>query len=146
MNNKTENNKMSDGIKILLAELELHKIVKVVLACGDESIFPFIEKLNNYSINFDKIIFCALPFGRSNDLSTQFGFGKSISKINLNTLKKIIIEIVESISVSIDIWEIKLTFDGANGGYISINNNSQKYQKKTSSMRRGFISYFFFRI
>ena len=142
MNNKTENNKMNDGIKILLAELALHKIVKVVLGCGDESIFPFIEKLNNYSINFDKIIFCALPFGRSNDLSTQFGFGKSISKINLNTLKKIIIEIVESISVSIDIWEIKLTFDGANGGYISINNNSQKYQKKTSSMRRGFISYF----
>ena len=74
MNNTTENNKMNEGIDILITELHLHKIVKVVLACGDESIFPFIEKLNNASINLDKIIFCALPFGRSNDLSIKFKF------------------------------------------------------------------------
>ena len=35
MNNKTENNKMDEGINILLTELHLHKIVKIVLACGD---------------------------------------------------------------------------------------------------------------
>ena len=52
MNNKTENKKMDEGINILLTELYLHKTVKLVLACGDESIFPFIEKINSYSINF----------------------------------------------------------------------------------------------
>ena len=93
MNNKTDNNKMNEGINILLTELNLHKIIKIVLACGDESIFPFIEKLNTYSINFDKIIFCTLPFGRSNDLSVQFGFGKSISNINHNYLNKILNDI-----------------------------------------------------
>ena len=142
MNNKTENNKMNEGINILLTELNLHKIVKIVLACGDEVIFPFIEKLNKYSINFDKIIFCTLPFGRSNDLSVQFGFGKSISDISNNSLKKILNDIIESTSVLIDIWEIKLTFDDSNGGYININNNFQKYQNITTTMRRGFISYF----
>ena len=139
---KTENNKMNEGINILLTELNLHKIVKIVLACGDEVIFPFIEKLNKYSINFDKIIFCTLPFGRSNDLSVQFGFGKSISDISNNSLKKILNDIIESTSVLIDIWEIKLTFDDSNGGYININNNFQKYQNITTTMRRGFISYF----
>ena len=142
MNNTTENNKMKEGINILLTELHLHKIIKVVLACGDESIFPFIEKLNSYSINFDKIIFCSLPFGRSNDLSIQFGFGKSFSKINLDSLKKIILEIIESISVQIDIWDIKLIFDNTNGGYISINNKFENYKVKTSSIHKGFISYF----
>ena len=142
MNNTTENNKMNEGIDILITELHLHKIVKVVLACGDESIFPFIEKLNNASINLDKIIFCALPFGRSNDLSIQFGFGKSFAKINLNSLKKIIQEIIESISVQIDIWDLKLIFDNAYGGYISINNKFEKNKSKIASMRRGFISYF----
>ena len=142
MNNTTENNKMNEGIDILITELHLHKIVKVVLACGDESIFPFIEKLNNASINLDKIIFCALPFGRSNDLSIQFGFGKSFAKINLNSLKKIIQEIIESISVQIDIWDLKLIFDNAHGGYISINNKFEKNKSKIASMRRGFISYF----
>ena len=142
MNNATENNKMNEGIDILITELHLHKIVKVVLACGDESIFPFIEKLNNASINLDKIIFCALPFGRSNDLSIQFGFGKSFAKINLNSLKKIIQEIIESISVQIDIWDLKLIFDNAYGGYISINNKFEKNKSKIASMRRGFISYF----
>ena len=142
MNNTTENNKMNEGIDILITELHLHKIVKVVLACGDESIFPFIEKLNNASINLDKIIFCALPFGRSNDLSIQFGFGKSFGKINLNSLKKIIQEIIESISVQIDIWDLKLIFDNAYGGYISINNKFEKNKSKIASMRRGFISYF----
>ena len=143
MNNKTEYNKMEEGINILLTELNLHKIVKIVLACGDESIFPFIEKLNNYSINFEKIIFCSLPFGRSKDLSIQFGFGKLdiFSNINLNSLKKIISEIIESTTISIDIWEIKLTFD-SNGGYISINNNFEKYLNKTTTLYRGFISYF----
>ena len=142
MNNTTENNKMNEGIDILITELHLHKIVKVVLACGDESIFPFIEKLNNASINLEKIIFCALPFGRSNDLSIQFGFGKSFAKINLNSLKKIIQEIIESISVQIDIWDLKLIFDNAHGGYISINNKFEKNKSKIASMRRGFISYF----
>jgi len=144
MNNKTENNKMNEGINILLTELHLHKIVKVVLACGDESIFPFIEKLNECSVNFDKIIFCVLPFGISNDLSIQFGFGKSnwFSNINLDSLKKIINEIIESTSISIDIWETKLTFDSSNGGYISINDNLEKYLNKTTSLYRGFISYF----
>ena len=142
MNNTTENNKMNEGIDILITELHLHKIVKVVLVCGDESIFPFIEKLNNASINLDKIIFCALPFGRSNDLSIQFGFGKSFAKINLNSLKKIIQEIIESISVQIDIWDLKLIFDNAYGGYISINNKFEKNKSKIASMRRGFISYF----
>ena len=142
MNNTIENNKMNEGIDILITELHLHKIVKVVLACGDESIFPFIEKLNNASINLDKIIFCALPFGRSNDLSIQFGFGKSFAKINLNSLKKIIQEIIESISVQIDIWDLKLIFDNAHGGYISINNKFEKNKSKIASMRRGFISYF----
>ena len=142
MNNTTENNKMKEGINILLTELHLHKIIKVVLACGDESIFPFIEKLNSYSINFDKIIFCSLPFGRSNDLSIQFGFGKSFSKINLDSLKKIILEIIESISVQIDIWDIKLIFDNTNGGYISKNNKFENYRVKTSSIHKGFISYF----
>ena len=142
MNNTTENNKMNEGIDILITELHLHKIVKVILACGDESIFPFIEKLNNASINLDKIIFCALPFGRSNDLSIQFGFGKSFAKINLNSLKKIIQEIIESISVQIDIWDLKLIFDNAYGGYISINNKFEKNKSKIASMRRGFISYF----
>ena len=142
MNNTTENNKMNEGIDILITELHLHKIVKVVLACGDESIFPFIEKLNNASINLDKIIFCALPFGRSNDLSIQFGFGKSFAKINLNSLKKIIQEIIESISVQIDIWDLKLIFDNAYGGYININNKFEKNKSKIASMRRGFISYF----
>ena len=142
MNNTIENNKMNEGIDILITELHLHKIVKVVLACGDESIFPFIEKLNNASINLDKIIFCALPFGRSNDLSIQFGFGKSFAKINLNSLKKIIQEIIESISVQIDIWDLKLIFDNAYGGYISINNKFEKNKSKIASMRRGFISYF----
>ena len=144
MNNKTENKKMNEGINILLTELHLHKIVKVVLACGDECVFPFIEKLNNYSVNLDKIIFCVLPFGISNDLSIQFGFGKSkwCSNINLDSLKRIINEIVESTSISIDIWEIKLTFDSTNGGYISINDNLEKYLNKTASLYRGFISYF----
>ena len=144
MNNKTENNKMNEGINILLTELHLHKIVKVVLACGDQCIFPFIERLNECSVNFDKIIFCVLPFGISNDLSIQFGFGKSnwFSNINLDSLKKIINEIIESTSISIDIWEIKLTFDSANGGYISINDNLEKYLNKTTSLYRGFISYF----
>ena len=142
MNNTTENNKFKEGISILIAELRLHKIIKVVLACGDENIFPFIEKLNSYSINFDNIIFCALPFGRSNDLSVQFGFGKSFSKINLDSFKKIIHEIIESISVQIDIWDLKLIFDNTNGGYISINNKFENYQVKTSSIHRGFISYF----
>ena len=144
MNNKTENNKMNEGINILLTELHLHKIVKVVLACGDQCIFPFIERLNECSVNFDKIIFCVLPFGISNDLSIQFGFGKSnwFSNINLDSLKKVVSEIIESTSISIDIWEIKLTFDSANGGYISINDNLEKYLNKTTSLYRGFISYF----
>ena len=83
MNNKSENNKMSEGIEILLTELELHKIIKIVLCCGDESIFGFINKLNEIGINLEKIIFCALPFGRSNDLATHFGFGKSNSYTNI---------------------------------------------------------------
>ena len=41
MNNKTENKKMDEGINILLTELHLHKIVKLVLACGDEVFFVF---------------------------------------------------------------------------------------------------------
>ena len=144
MNNKTENNKMNEGINILLTELHLHKIVKIVLACGDESIFPFIEILNNYSVNFDKIIFCILPFGRTNDLSIQFGFGKSnlFSNINMNSMNKLINEIIESTSISIDIWEMKLTFDNSNGGYISISDKLEKNLNKTNTLYRGFISYF----
>ena len=85
-----------------------------------------------------------MPFGRSNDLSIQFGFGKTklLSKINSNSLKQIISEIIESTSIPIDIWEIKLTFDNSTGGYISINNNFQKYFTKTNTLYRGFISYF----
>jgi hypothetical protein len=144
MNNETENNKMDEGIKILLTELDLHKIIKIVLACGDESIFPFIEKLNSYSINFEKIIFSVLPFGKSNDLSIQFGFGKytSFTNFNLVSIKNIIKEIIESTSVSIDIWEIKLTFDGNNGGYKILNNKLEKIKIKKSTFYKGFISYF----
>ena len=84
MNNKSENNKMNEGIEILLTEIQLHKIIKIVLCCGDESVFDFVNKLNENSVNLEKIIFCALPFGGSNDLSTHFGFGK------LNSYSKII--------------------------------------------------------
>ena len=144
LNNNTENNKMSEGIEILMTELNLHKIIKIVLCCGDECIFPFIEKLHELSINFEKLIFCVMPFGRTNDLSTQFGFGKSnlFSNINLNTLKKIIQDVIESTSVSINLWEIKISCDENNGGYIAINNNFEKYKIKTSTIRKGFISYF----
>ena len=144
MNNYTDNNKMSEGIEILMTELHLHKMVKIVLCCGDECIFPFIETLNKLSINFEKIIFCVLPFGRTNDLSFQFGFGKSnlFSNINLNTLKRIIQDVIESTSVSINLWEIKITCDKNNGGYIAINNNLEKYKIKTTTIRKGFISYF----
>ena len=144
LNNNTENNKMSEGIEILMTELNLHKIIKIVLCCGDEYIFPFIEKLHELSINFEKLIFCVMPFGRTNDLSTQFGFGKSklFSNINLNTLKKIIQDVIESTSVSINLWEIKISCDEKNGGYIAINNNFEKYKIKTSTIRKGFISYF----
>ena len=144
LNNNTENNKMSEGIEILMTELNLHKIIKIVLCCGDECIFPFIEKLHELSINFEKLIFCVMPFGRTNDLSTQFGFGKSnlFSNINLNTLKKIIQDVIESTSVSINLWEIKISCDEKNGGYIAINNNFEKYKIKTSTIRKGFISYF----
>ena len=144
MNNNTENNKMTEGIEILMTEMSLHKIIKIVLCCGDECIFPFIEKLHELSINFEKLIFCVLPFGRTNDLSTQFGFGKSnlFSNINLNTLKKIIQDVIESTSVSINLWEIKISCDEKNGGYIAINNNFEKYTIKTSTIRKGFISYF----
>jgi hypothetical protein len=127
MNNKTDNNKLNEGIEILLTELQLHKIIKLVLCCGDESFFPFINKLHEFSVNFEKIIFCVLPFGRTNDLSTQFGFGNSLySNINLKTLKKIIQDVLEATSVHIDIWEVKITCDENNGGYISINNNFEK--------------------
>ena len=143
MNNKTENNKMNKGIEILLTELQLHKIIKIVLCCGDESIFPFIDKLHESSINLEKIIFCVLPFGRTNDLSTQFGFGNNIySNITLKTLKKIIQDVIEATSVPIDIWEIKITCEGNNGGYIAINNKFEKFKTKVSTIRRGFISYF----
>ena len=144
MNNETENNKMDEGIKILLTELDLHKIIKIVLACGDEFIFPFIEKLNSYSINFEKIIFSVLPFGKSNDLSIQFGFGKytSFTNFNLVSIKNIIKEIIESTSVTIDIWEIKLTFDGNNAGYKILNNKLEKIKIKKSTFYKGFISYF----
>ena len=144
MNNKSDNNKMNEGIEILLTELQLHRIIKIVLCCGDESIFSFIYKLNENSINFDKIVFCILPFGRSNDLSTHFGFGKSslYSKINLNTIKIIIKDAVESITMPIDIWEMKISFDENNGGFIIINNNNEKYRNITSVIRRGFIAYF----
>ena len=143
MNNKTDNNKLNEGIEILLTELQLHKIIKLVLCCGDESFFPFINKLHEFSVNFEKIIFCVLPFGRTNDLSTQFGFGNSLySNINLKTLKKIIQDVLEATSVHIDIWEVKITCDENNGGYISINNNFEKCKKKISTIRRGFISYF----
>lgn len=143
MNNKTDNNKLNEGIEILLTELHLHKIIKLVLCCGDESIFPFINKLHEFSVNFEKIIFCVLPFGRTNDLSTQFGFGNSLySNINLKTLKKIIQDVLEATSVHIDIWEVKITCDENNGGYIKINNNFEKCKKKISTIRRGFISYF----
>ena len=132
LNNNTENNKMSEGIEILMTELNLHKIIKIVLCCGDEYIFPFIEKLHELSINFEKLIFCVMPFGRTNDLSTQFGFGKSklFSNINLNTLKKIIQDVIESTSVSINLWEIKISCDEKNGGYIAINNNFEIFKNK----------------
>ena len=144
MNNKSENNKMSEGIEILLTELELHKIIKIVLCCGDESIFGFINKLNEIGINLEKIIFCALPFGRSNDLATHFGFGKSNSytNINLKSLKKIIKDVIESTTMSIDIWEIKITFDKNSGAYITLNNNLKKFKTVTQTVRKGFISYF----
>ena len=144
MNNKTENNKMSEGLELLLVELQLHKMIKLILCCGDESIYPFISKLNDNNINLEKIIFYVLPFGRTNDLSTHFGFGDSIlySKINLTSLKKIIQDVIRSITRDIDIWEMKITCDDKNGGYIAINNNLEKYRTKISTIRKGFISYF----
>ena len=143
MNNETENNKMNEGIELLLVELKLHKMIKLVLCCGDSDIYPFISKLNDININFEKLIFCVLPFGRTNDLSTHFGFGKSFySKFNLTTLKKIIQDVIESITMNIDIWEMKITCDEKNGGYIAINNNLEKCKTETSTIRKGFISYF----
>ena len=144
MNNKSENNKMNEGIEFLLTEIQLHKIIKIVLFCGDESIFDFVNKLNENSVNLEKIIFCALPFGRSNDLSTHFGFGKlnSYSKINLNTIRKIIQDVIESTTMSIDIWEIKISFDENIGGYITLNDNSEKFKITTPTIRKGFLSYF----
>jgi hypothetical protein len=49
---------------------------------------------------------------------------------------------LEATSVHIDIWEVKITCDENNGGYISINNNFEKCKKNISTIRRGFISYF----
>ena len=100
--------------------------------------------MNENSINFDKIVFCILPFGTSNDLSTHFGFGKSslYSKFNLNTIKIIIKDEVESITMPIDIWEMEISFDENNGGFITINYNYEKYRNITSVIRRGLIAYF----
>ena len=144
MNNKSENNKMNRGLEILWTEIQLHKIVKIVLCCGDESIFTFVNKLNENSINLEKIIFCALPLGRSHDLSKHFGFTKSSSylKINLNTLRQIIQDVAETTTMSIDIWEIKISFDENTGGYITLNDNQEKFRITTPTIRKGFISYF----
>ena len=141
----SDTNSINENIEILLLESKLHKFIKVILCCGDEMIYPFISKLSTFQdIDFTKIIFGALPFGRTNDLSIQFGFGDSInfSSNFLNKLKEIIHDIIEATCVNIDIWEIKICFDENRGGYIELDKNLNKNEIRTPIYRRGFISYF----
>ena len=141
----SDSNNINENIEILILESKLHKFIKVILCCGDEMIYPFISRLNKFpEIDFTKMIFCVLPFGRTNDLSIQFGFGDSInfSSNILNKLKEIINDIIEATCVNIDIWEIKISFEENVGGYIELDKNLNKKEIKTSIYRRGFISYF----
>ena len=135
-----------NGIINLKKDLQLKHInlIKVIICSGDGSIFPFINKINKLSIDLNKLIFCVLPYGRTNDISRQFGFTNIIDE-NFSKFKYLINDIEKNSTITnIDIWEIKLTLDKKNGGILNSKKNYEYDEKhqKISIFRNGFIGYF----
>jgi len=137
-----------NGIINMKNDLQLKQInlIKVIICSGDGSIFPFINKINNLKIDLNKLIFCVLPFGRTNDISRQFGFENIIDITkNFSKFKYLINEIEKNTTITnVDIWDIKLTLDKKNGGILNSKKNyefDEKHQK-ISIFRNGFIGYF----
>ena len=85
----------------------------MVLCCGDESVYPFIKKLNSFNIDFNKLFFYVLPFGRSNDLSVQFGFGDSIDISSDTKISEVSERKLMSLSESF--IDFRLTIVGSKG-------------------------------
>ena len=135
-----------NGIINLKKDLQLKHInlIKVIICSGDGSIFPFINKINKLSIDLNKLIFCVLPYGRTNDISRQFGFTNIIDE-NFSKFKYLINDIEKNSTITnIDIWEIKLTLDKKNGGILNSKKNYEydENHQKISIFRNGFIGYF----
>jgi diacylglycerol kinase family enzyme len=135
-----------NGVINLKKDLQLKHInlIKVIICSGDGSIFPFINKINKLSIDLNKLIFCVLPYGRTNDISRQFGFTNIIDE-NFSKFKYLINDIEKNSTITnIDIWEIKLTLDKKNGGILNSKKNYEYDEKhqKISIFRNGFIGYF----
>ena len=141
-----------NGIETLKLELSRRSLLKVIICAGDGSIYPFIERLQNHEVDITRVIFGILPFGRSNDLSRQFGYGDSIDiSSDMTKFKAIVKQLNDNPSHLVDVWEIKLICDSREGGILSRNSNpampgiksKQKdaNEKPITCFRRGFLGY-----
>jgi diacylglycerol kinase family enzyme len=141
------------GIEMLKYEQSRNKLIKVIICSGDGSVLPFIELLHHKDIDIKNLIFCVLPFGRSNDLSRHLGIGDSISiSSDMSVFRTLTQTLNDLPSVCIDIWETKIICDSMEGGFnicksLTDNEKSQKTflkdsnNKTLTTLRKYFICY-----
>lgn len=136
----------NEGMSTLISECQGRTFVKVIICSGDGSVYPFIEKLQKTGIDMNKIIFGVVPIGTTNDISRQFGFGDHVKlSSDMNDLRHLVKKLSESPSTTVDLWEVKLTFD-LEGGIVPCGDTKEpKHDSKNKNVtifRRGFVGYF----
>ena len=144
--NKEEMSLGKRFIKKYLTDFPEFKI-KILIAGGDGTVLGIVEDLNKLNVDLNRCIFGSMPFGTGNDLSNALGFGNECQVGDINDFQKVLFTYLMGDESKIDVWEMSITLDKANGSIYDVIQNGEQIKEdeeknKILNFKKTFVNYF----
>ena len=144
--NKEEMSLGKRFVKKYLTDFPEFKI-KILIAGGDGTVLGIVEDLNKLNVDLNRCIFGSMPFGTGNDLSNALGFGNECQVGDINDFQKVLFTYLMGDESKIDVWEMSITLDKANGSIYDVIQNGEQIKEdeeknKILNFKKTFVNYF----
>ena len=144
--NKEEMSLGKRFVKKYLTDFPEFKI-KILIAGGDGTVLGIVEDLNKLNVDLNRCIFGSMPFGTGNDLSNALGFGNECQVGDINDFQKVLFTYLMGDESKIDVWEMSITLDKANGSIYDVIKNGEQIKEdeeknKILNFKKTFVNYF----
>ena len=144
--NKEEMSLGKRFVKKYLTDFPEFKI-KILIAGGDGTVLGIVEDLNKLNVDLNRCIFGSMPFGTGNDLSNALGFGNECQVRDINDFQKVLFTYLMGDESKIDVWEMSITLDKANGSIYDVIQNGEQIKEdeeknKILNFKKTFVNYF----